>query len=204
MLATLFNNYIKLNPTELSKEQILNLEHEFKHPNPDTISDEFLDFKLWAIGYPSRQERFAKYLAEQLPRKAKLLEVGCGKTARLSRFLSEKGFCITAIDPKLELFDYTKFVPIKGSFDKDFNVSKYDFVIAQEPCEATEHIVRACTTQGIPFIMSLCVVPHKLISGQMPKSAEDWYKYLTALDKNIKLRYTRFDPFTVTVILKNF
>lgn len=204
MLTTLFKHYINLNPAELSKEQILNLEHEFKHPNPDTISDEFLDFKLWSIGYPSRQETFAKYLAKQLPSKAKLLEVGCGKNAKLSRLLTEMGFCVTAIDSKLELLNYTKLTPLKASFNKDFDVSKYDFVIAQEPCEATEHVVRACTVQGIPFIMSLCGVPHKLISGQMPKSTEDWYKYLTNLDKNIKIRYIRLDPFSVTVILKNF
>jgi len=201
---SLFERYISKNPNELSKEQILNLEHEIKHPDPNTISDEFLDFKLWCIGYPSRQERFAEYLANKLTSKTKILEVGCGKTARLSRFLSQKNFYMTAMDPKITLSDCDTVTFIKDSFNKSFDVSMYDYVIAQEPCDATEHIVRACTACNTSFIMSLCGVPHKLLSGKMPKSSEEWYNYLTTISPTLKLRYINFDPFTTTVILKNF
>jgi len=203
-MQKLLTRYLFLNPNELSQEQILNLEHEIKNPKPGTISDEYLDFKLWYTGLPSRQEKFAEFLANKLPSNAKLLEVGCGTRAKLSRLLYAKGFHMTAIDPKVDYFENPNIITINASFDKTFDVTDFDFVIAQEPCDATEHIVRACTTQNIPFIMSLCGIPHKLISGEMPKTVNDWYKYLSSLDSKIKLRFIELDPFTVTAILKNF
>lgn len=202
--STLLKSYIAENPNELTPKQILELEHEIKHPDTDTTSDEFLDFKLWCIGYPSRQEKFAEFLTKKLPEHSKILEVGCGRTAKLSRILSQKGFDITALDPKLDVSYSNNIKFIKKKFDKNYDVSMYDYIIGQEPCDATEHIVRACTNQNIPFIMSVCGVPHKLISGQTPKNVDEWYKYLMNISNSIKIRFIKFDPFTITVILKNF
>lgn len=88
--------YQQSNPNELSPGQILKLEHEIQYPKLDTISDEYFDFKLWCQNLPSRQESFANFVAKKLAKnaEAKILEIGCGRTARLSRFLSEKGFTI--------------------------------------------------------------------------------------------------------------
>ena len=61
------------------------------------------------------------------------------------------------------------------------DVSGYDAVIAQEPCEATEHIIRACLMATKPFIISLCGIPHALISGEMPETLNEWHEYLLAL-----------------------
>ena len=202
-----FQEYKKLNPNELSAKQFLELERELKGPYSNVISDEYIDFKLWMMGLPSRQESFAKFLAKKLPKeeKVKILEVGCGRTGRMSRILGEEGFCITGIDPKVEMLSCANVEFIKEKFDYEkFNVSKYDFVIAQEPCDATEHVVRACINSKIPFIMSLCGVPHKLINGSMPKDEKEWYEYLLNISKDeLKLRYISLDPVTITPILKS-
>lgn len=199
--------YKKFNPNELTTEQFLRLEHEIKCPKEKTISDEYLDFKLWCRGMPSRQESFANFLSKKLSKypNANILEVGGGVTGRLSRFLDEKGFHMTCIDPRLEMKDYTRIRFIKSKFNyKKFDLRQYDYVIAQEPCDATEHIVRACIEQNVPFMMTLCGVPHKLISGKTPKSVEEWYDYLISIsDNKIKLRYINLDPFSVTPILKS-
>lgn len=207
LLRIKFSEYAKLNPNELSAQQFLKLEKEIKSPRSNLISDEYVDFKLWMIGHPSRQESFAKYVAKRLPKKSKtkILEVGCGRTGRLSRILGEQGFFITGIDPKLEIFNdvNTKFIKEKFDYTK-FDLSKYDFVIAQEPCDATEHVVRACVNQRVPFIMSLCGVLHKLISGYMPKNYKEWYEYLLNIsNKDLKLRYIELDPLITTPILKS-
>lgn len=53
-------------------------------------------------------------------------------------------------------------------------------------------------------MMSLCGVPHRLISGITPKSVKEWYDYLVNIsNKDIKLRYIKLDPFVVTPILKS-
>lgn len=202
-----FKFYRELNPNELSTKQFSDLEEELRGPKYNVISDEYIDFKLWMMGIPSRQESFAKYIENKLPKnnKAKILEVGCGRTGRLSRILGKKGFNITGIDPKVEILSLTNIKFIKEEFKYDtFNLSEYDFVIAQEPCDATEHIVKACVNYKVPFIMSLCGVPHKLISGDLPEDEKEWYEYLINISKEeLKLRYVSLDPLTETPVLKS-
>jgi len=199
--------YKQLNPNELTPQQFSKLEHEVQYSKPKTMSDEYFDFFLWSKGFPSRQENFANFIAKKLSKKEgiHILEVGGGRTARLSRILSEKGFKMTCIDPNLEMEISENIEFIKSRFNyKDFDLSIYDYVIAQEPCEATEHVVRACTNQHIPFMMTLCGVPHRLISGKTPKSVEKWYEYLVNISNTeIKLRYVKLDPFLSTPILRS-
>lgn len=197
--------YKRLNPNELSSQQFFKLVAEIKCPDSKTISDEYFDFKLWYNGQPSRQENFANFLEKKIPSGAKVLEVGGGRTARLSRFLSEKGFYMTCIDPRLEAMSSKYVEIIKDKFDyRKFDLSQYDYVIGQEPCNATEHIVRACINQYKPFMITLCGVPHKLISGEIFEDVYEWYEYLINISpENIKLRYISLDPFLRTPILKN-
>lgn len=199
--------YKELNPNELSSEQFQKLEVQVKNHKPGKIGDEYLDFKLWCYGLPSRQETFANFIAKKLSKKegAKILEVGCGRTARLSRFLSEKGFKITCIDPVVEITSTANIEVIKDKFDyKKFDLSKYDYVVAEEPCDATEHVVRACVEQKVPFMIVLCATPHKLISGGIHKDVFEWYEYLVNISKEaIKLRYLDWDPFTTTPLLRS-
>lgn len=207
IILSQFERYKKLNPNELTSLELIELEKELNKPGSTIHSDQYLDFLLWRNGYQSRQELFANYLVKFLPKNpgAKILEVGCGRTARLSRILSEKGFIMTCMDPKVDSSYLDGIKSIKGKFNcHKFDLSEYDFVIAQEPCNATEHIVRACTSQNKPFIISLCGVPHKLISGEMPKKLDDWYNYLWKISKDkTQLITVSLDPFSKTPIIRS-
>lgn len=202
-----FDQYKKQNPNELTPQEFVQLEKELSKPQTQISSDQMLDFLLWTRGLPSRQELFGKYLIKHLPKNpgSKVLEVGCGRTARLSRILHEKGFSMTCIDPKVDTSLLNGISAIKGKFDyRKINLSDYDFVIAQEPCDATEHIVRACILQNKPFIISLCGVPHRLISGEMPENYNQWYDYLRSIDKGkTRLLTVNLDPFSITPILRS-
>ena len=199
--------YKQLNPHELSPQQFASLERELNKRDPKYLSDQYYDFILWCGKLPSRQESFANFIAKKLSKHpgVKVLEVGGGRTGRLSRILSEKGFQMTCIDPKMELTSANGIEFIKGKFDyRKFDLSAYDYVVAQEPCEATEHVVRACINQHKPFMISLCGVPHKLISGGTPKDEKEWYNYLLGISKGeMKLIYMSLDPILVTPILKS-
>ena len=202
-----FEQYKRINPNELTQLEFVHLEKELHNLQSTLQSDQHLDFLLWCNNCQSRQELFANYLIKYLPKNpgTKILEVGCGRTARLSRILSEKGFIMTGIDPKVDSSYLNGIKSIKGKFDyRKFDLSNYDFVIAQEPCDATEHIVRACTCQNKPFIVSLCGVPHKLISGEMPETLADWYNYLQkiATDRT-RLITVSLDPFSKTPIIRS-
>lgn len=201
------DDYKKENPNELTEEQLKKIEDEMEKPKEKTISDEYFDFKLWSLGYPSRQESFAEYVAKRLARKnaKRILEVGCGRTYRLSRILEEKGFEMTCIDQKIEVFTrgQSKIKTKKEKFNYTYDLSDYDYVVAQEPCDATEHIVRACVEQKKSFIMTLCGVPHTLISGKNLENVYEWYEYLLNISKenDIRLRYVSLVPLLKTPIL---
>lgn len=195
-------------PNELTPEELSDLEKELKHPNNnDAASDQLIDFLLWSRGLPSRQKSFAQFVSKKLAKfpNARILEVGCGRTAILSRILAEKGFNMTCLD-KIVDPTLTKGVPaIKNTFDyRTFDLSSFDIIIAQEPCDATEHILRACKEQNKIFFMSLCGVPHKIIDGNMPKNYQEWYNHLLKVsDGYAKLVWLSLDPLTKTAILKS-
>ena len=52
--------------------------------------------------------------------------------------------------------------------------------------------------------MSICGVPHKKLSGEMPESYSDWYSYLLKeSDGYAKLIWLSLDPLSRTAILKS-
>ncbi len=210
MFTQLFNLYKQFNPHELTLQQFSMLEKEIKSPNQNEWSDQYCDFLLWYMKKPSRQESFATLIIKTLSKNSgvKILEVGCGRTAMLSRILSKNGFQMTCIDTALELSrikNINNIVGIKKAFHyQNFELSPFDFVIAQEPCEATEHVVRACVAANKPFLMSLCGVPHKLINGQMPESYAEWYDYLRNIaPEQLRLVKFQIDPLFITTIIKS-
>lgn len=178
--------YRQENPHRLTSGELDQIEVELKSPKAGTISDQCLDYQLWCQGLKSRQELFADYLAESLAgRRIKtILEVGGGRSGRLSRLLAERGYHMTCMDPKLEIEDGPSVRAVREMFDyRATSLTGYDLVIGQEPCEAAEHIVRACLAQNIPFIVALCGTPHILISGEQPEDVWQWYHYLGEIDR---------------------
>ena len=208
MFARTFSNYNQFNPHELSDKQLKDLASEIAHPDKDVMSDQFLDYLLWLKGLPSRQDSFGNFVSKKLSKHpgVKILEVGCGRTARLSRILAKNGFEVTCIDTVVEPELVKGNVKvIKDLFIHDkFDLSEYDYVIAQEPCDATEHVLLACKEQNKPFFMSLCGVPHQKLSGGMPKNYEEWYDYLIKVsDGYAKLTWISLDPLSRTAVLRS-
>lgn len=87
---------------------------------------------------------------------------------------------MTCVDPLVLENDQVK--TIQEAFNyQTFDIDSYDCVIAQEPCEATEHIVRACMNKNLPFVIVLCGVPHDCIDGKKMNDVFEWYGYLKGL-----------------------
>lgn len=191
------------NPAELTTEQMAKLKYEITHRQKGIMSDELVDFMLWQYNLPSRQETFAQYVCKFIPRNSSILEVGCGRTAKLSRILKSQGYSISCMDPQVDSAYLEDIESLKERFNfKTTDIEKYDWLIAQEPCDATEHVVRACVANQKSLIMSLCGVPHKLINGKMPSSTQEWYSHLQDISPIVKIRYATLDPLTITPILK--
>ena len=85
---------------------------------------------------------------------------------------------ITAMDI-CEMHCHEPHIPcIQKAFSADENLSGYDAVITQEPCDAAERIIKACTGQKVPFCVILCGVPHTRLTGELDEDAYAWYAYL--------------------------
>ena len=195
-LIKCYEKFREENPLEFIQEQFDRVEQDLYTPRKGIASDEFVEFRLWSKGLKSRQEYFAEFIERILPvsRYKKLLEVGAGRNMRLSKILAEKGYEMTAMDPRLEE-EIVKDELVRDKSEKEAssgkiegkierfefgktNISEYDGIIGQEPCDATEHIVRACIQEKKSFVVSLCGAPHRYINGEMPKDVEEWYSYL--------------------------
>jgi len=180
VLLEQFQDFRKENPLDFDCVQMKKIESDIRMPRDGVVCDEYVEFILWTRGLKSRQEYFAEYVTTLFPveQYKNLLEVGAGSTARLSGLLSEKGYQMTAMDPQLAP-GRVKSEQVRCRSDFFIfgrsEIDAYDAVIAQEPCEATEHIIRACTAVHKDFVISLCGAPHQMINGEMPEDVYEWY-----------------------------
>lgn len=195
------------NPFQFTEEQLNKIKEDIWNPRKGIASDEYVDFVLWTKGLQSRQQYFANYIEKILPQNMyqKILEVGCGRTAALSQRLAQKGYEMTAMDP---LIVPEQVAGCKVSCIKDVfvcgktDIQEYDAVIAQEPCEATEHIIRACMEERKNYVISLCGTAHRLINGEMPEDVYAWYRYLQEIaPKNSALIYPDLIPGYLTPVM---
>lgn len=224
----LLEEFCRDNPYDFSEEEFEKIRKDIVNPRKGVVYDEYVDFNLWMRGLKSRQEYFADYISEKLPieKYRKLLEVGCGKHPRVSKMLAEKGYQMTSMDMVISC-DYVIVKKDLGSADcenidkvekevgveylkegfdyKETDISEYDAIIAQEPCEATEHIVRACVEKKKDFIIALCGAPHKLINGGEPKDVREWYAYLQQIGgDNCVIIDSNMVPGYICPVMKGF
>lgn len=175
----------KENPYEFTDLQFEKICRDIVQPRDNVICDETVEFSFWKQKLPSRQECFCHFL-EPFFKQANahsVLEVGGGRTYRLSRMLADKSYQVTCIDPALEPGECPENLTLlRQHFDYlIIDLTPYDIVIGQEPCGATEHLVRACVEQSKPFVLVLCGAPHPYLSGQTPENVYEWYDYLSEL-----------------------
>ncbi len=178
-----FLAFRKENPLNFTTEELKKICEDVLNLRSGVVYDETVDFCLWKKGLKTRQQYMAEYVKKRFPKEQfpRLLEVGCGKQARLSKLLVENGYEMTAMDPFILLPErqIAGLLCISESFDyRTTDVSGVDAVIAQEPCEAAEHIIRACTAVEKSFCISLCGAPHRLISGEEPETLAAWHEKL--------------------------
>lgn len=183
-----FLAFSKENPLNFTTEELIKICEDLLEPRRGVIYDETVDFCLWKKGFKTRQQYMAEYVKKRFPKEQfpRILEVGCGKQARLSKLLVENGYKMTAMDPLVSLTEtgMPGLTCFPESFDcKSTDISGFDAVIAQEPCEAAEHIIRACTLVEKPFCVSLCGAPHRLISGEEPETLAQWHEQLLRAGK---------------------
>lgn len=205
-----FFRYRKQNPNRLSSVQLYALQQELLNPAKFPMSNEYYDYILWSNNVKSRQEQFADYVSKILRKrrsKTTVLEVGCGRNANVSRFLCEKGFSVICMDPELDYYfinEVQNLQGIQGYFDyKTIDLSPYDCVIAQAPYETVEHIIRACIAQNVPFIISICDIPYKLISRKELKAIYKSHSYLLELCNNNAKFVTYHCEFLKTFLLRS-
>ena len=145
----------------------------------NAVSDEIVDFLCIKKGLPTRWKSFARYIQTRydVNEYKNVLDVGSGPIADLSYELIQKGYNVTAIDPRVIQSD--DFLCINELFNYEVtNVSNYDLIVGLEPCDATEHILRSALLNNKAFAISLCYNAHNSLDGKKFKTPEAWYKYL--------------------------
>lgn len=143
------------------------------------VYDELVDFIDLKMKRPTRWKSFARYIETRYDSNIynKVLDVGSGIKPELSIELKNKGYDVTAMDPKIE--EVSGITCIKALFDYEkTSVLEYDLLVGLEPCMAAEHIVRSAISNNKPFVVSLCAAAHDSISGKKFKDMNEWWDYL--------------------------
>lgn len=165
------------------------VRRDFYDHKRGTVSDEFVDYVLWTENLPARHEHFGAFLLPIIRDNAwkSVLEVGCGETALLSDYLHNAlgdTVTITAMDQCDIQCNVSGINLVMQKFTGAEDLSGFDAVIAQEPCDAAELIIKTCTEQNIPYCVILCGVPHARSSGVLDDDVYAWYAYLLSTYAN--------------------
>ncbi len=185
-----FSEYVRLNPNELTPAQLTKLSSEADQElGRRVVSDEYLDFRLWARQQPSRVETFFKHIEPKLRKySGKILEVGCGPRALLALRLRSVGHEVEAMDPQIgDTLLRSRDGFYRQALSMKSDISQYDCVVALEPCDAAEIIIQLCVAEQKPYAIVPCGTPHARLDGQIPRTAESWWMHLVSLDKRIHL-----------------
>lgn len=99
----LFVRFTEENPLRFLKQRMELVRRDFYDHTRGIVSDEFVDYFLWAEKLPARHEHFGAFLVPIIKQNDwhVILEVGCGEIALLSECLSQKlgdNVTITAMD----------------------------------------------------------------------------------------------------------
>ena len=197
----LLNRFAVKNPLRFSEQRMALVRRDFYNHKRGTVSDEFVDFVLWAEKLPARHEHFGSFLLPIIRDNAwkSVLEVGCGETALLSEYLYQAlagNVTITALDQCDIQCNVSGINLVMHKFTGVEDLSAFDAVIAQEPCEATELIIKSCTEQNVPYCVILCGVPHIRLTGVFDDDVYAWYAYLLSTYPNSQFAIWNNDRFS--------
>lgn len=198
--------WLKQNPLLLNSEEkqkfLLGLE-EYFDDSSITIDDEVYDFLVQChlVKNEPREDIFMRYLlAKYVSFRGKhVLDVGAGRVCALSNVLAKKGAKVTAMDTNIrqdsKILQKVKITGIKKLFVCDefsktgtgTNIQRFDLIVGQEPCDATEHIIRQALKYNKPFDISLCASPHKSLDGRTFETYEQWYEHLAGISNEVSI-----------------
>lgn len=196
-----FLQFISENPLRFSKKRLKIALDDFYSKRKGLITDELAEFILWEKGLPARHKHFGDFLLPYIQANEwnSILEVGCGEAFLLSKYLYKElngKTDFTVIDICEFTEDDSNITLLRTEFTGEENLSQYDAVIAQEPCDAAERIIKACTEQDKPFFVILCGVPHRRLTGELDNDVYKWYEYLLETYPGCKFDTWRDDCFS--------
>lgn len=121
-------------------------------------------------------ELIRKYIVDK---NTSIVDICCGQSAVLSQYLYDDGYKnITAIDRvvdkeylSIEYQNNIKF--IKENYDRNTDISDYDWALAIHPCNLTELIINMFKAQNKGVILAPCEVPNNFCKRRI-----EWIDYL--------------------------
>lgn len=137
------------------------------------------------MGDPRRFHLFADFIADHLPRQARIADVAGGRGI-LQIALRERGFChVTSWDRRRRTL-YNRYGHRYGWFTHD-TPADYDAIVALHPDQATDHAILYAGHRRVPAIISPCCVrPSAAVYSQSAKYAL-WCAHLDTLARRLHL-----------------
>lgn len=119
---------------------------------------------------------FDEFMDDYGDKSVNVLEIAAGKQVILAKRIAEwqknHGGSITAIDETLDLRNKSNHLNcIKGHFDANHDVSPYDVLLGNGPCDAILDMIYSATSNNKELFLRGCVCP----GLDLGMRAEEWY-----------------------------
>lgn len=125
----------------------------------------------------------------------KVLEIASG-SGKFADFLAEKGYQVTAMDPRLEYRDDASYEQLAECFNEYTDISSYDLGIAIHPCGIHKAIINNFSyNEKALFLMPCCTFSCKNPELSYYNKNQSWLRRLEKLNPKMKRKVFFDDPF---------
>lgn len=133
-------------------------------------------------------ENILNFIVETYPVKdyPKVLEIAAGN-GKFANYLAEKGYRVTAMDPRLEHKDDVNYEELTESFTEYTDISSYDLGIAIHPCGIHKAIINNfCYNEKALFLIPCCTFSCGNPELSYYGKNQNWLRRLEKLNPKMK------------------
>lgn len=160
----------------------------------EVLTEAFYDKLMSFISgvFANRQREYSRVVSTIMPsgKNTRILDLGAGEFPLSSFMIAQNADDVTTQDKEFMFYDETisglGCKPKQEIFTKDTDLSNYDFVVGNKPCEATLDMIANCAKNNLPYFIDICNCAIPSLVSLSRVSDDVWQNIMRELDPRIQ------------------